>query len=62
MPKTLEEEYEEALKGFDHPSLEELYEHHPELRIMAFEARMYERLHARLHPEDTNQEEQPPTT
>lgn len=62
VPKTEEEEYEEALKGFDHPRLEEVYERCPDLRVMAFEARMHQRLHAYFHPEDAAQEEQPPTT
>ena len=57
VPKTPEEEYEEALKGFEHPPLGELYERHPELRTMAFEARMYARLHAYFHPETAEKEE-----
>ncbi len=67
MPKTLEEEYEESLKGYDHPSLKELYERHPALQLMAFQAGMYERLLARLYPETADEEkeekaaEQPPT-
>lgn len=62
MPKTLEEEYEEALKGYDHPSLAELCERHPTLRMTILENGLYERLQARFHPETAAEEEQPPTT
>ena len=66
MPKTLEEEYEEALKGYDHPSLNELCERDPALRALVFSAGLYERLLARLYPEPAAEEKeetavQPPT-
>ena len=69
MRQTIEEYYEEAMKGRDHLSLPELCKRYPTLGKMVFEAELYEQLLERRYPapaaEENNgestKEEQPPT-
>ena len=58
MRETIEEYYEKAMKGYDHPSLAELCKRDPELRRLVFEAELFEQMQVYFYPEDTDEEEQ----
>ena len=61
VPKTIEEDYEEALKGYEHSSLRALCDRDPELRALVFSASLYERLHPEPAVEESEENKQPPT-
>ena len=56
MRETIEEYYEKAMKGYDHPSLAELCERDPALRRLVFEAELFEQMQAYFSPESADEE------